>query len=166
MKQGKFYNAQTRNLSRAHVVSEIVKFTTDVVGNSYYSAVKSGFNDTKTDLKTRVSFKVRLSVSCLNMWASPSKQQTCRLFFLLWSVLTYFFNNHLWGNIFCAVWCLQRCIWDTFFLRKWIFVGWCWLRYRLQTMEKHHRSINSCTRPLEQGQPTFLPMNYLISPCQ
>ncbi|XP_041019666.1 uncharacterized protein LOC121261388 isoform X1 [Juglans microcarpa x Juglans regia] len=55
--QGKFYNAQTRNLSRAHVVSEIVKFTTEVVGNSYYSAVKSGFNDTKTDLKTRVSFK-------------------------------------------------------------------------------------------------------------
>ena len=66
IEQEKFYNAPTRNLSRAVIVQEIVKFATEVVGDSYYSAIKSSFNDTKTDLKTRVSFKVRLSVSYSN----------------------------------------------------------------------------------------------------
>lgn len=66
MKQVQFYNAQTRNFSRAFIVDKIVKFATEVVGSSYYSTIKSGFNDTKTDLKTRVSFKVRLWLSCLN----------------------------------------------------------------------------------------------------
>ncbi|KAK7813940.1 hypothetical protein CFP56_004135 [Quercus suber] len=60
-KQEKFYNAQTRNLSRAVIVEEIVKFATEVVGSSYYSVIKSGFNDTKTDLKTRISFKYSTS---------------------------------------------------------------------------------------------------------
>lgn len=59
--QERFYNAQTRNLSRASVVKEIVKFATAAVGNSYYSAIESGFNDRKTDLKTRVSFKYSAS---------------------------------------------------------------------------------------------------------
>jgi len=59
--QEKFYNAQTRNLSRAVIVEEIVKFATEVVGSSYYSVIKSGFNDTKTDLKTRISFKYSTS---------------------------------------------------------------------------------------------------------
>jgi protein-disulfide isomerase len=55
--QEKFYNAQTLNLSRAFVVNEIVKSAAEVLGHSYYGAVESGFNDRKTDLKTRVSFK-------------------------------------------------------------------------------------------------------------
>lgn len=59
--QEKFYTAQTRNLSRAVIVEEIVKFATEVVGSSYYSVIKSGFNDTKTDLKTRISFKYSTS---------------------------------------------------------------------------------------------------------
>ncbi|KAL0016922.1 hypothetical protein SO802_003991 [Lithocarpus litseifolius] len=59
--QEKFYNAQTRNLSRAVIIEEIVKFATEVVGSSYYSVIKSGFNDTKTDLKTRISFKYSTS---------------------------------------------------------------------------------------------------------
>lgn len=64
VKQEKFYNAQTRNLSRASVLNEIVKSVAEVVGNSYYDAVQSDFNDRNTDLKTRVSFKVcSLSIS-------------------------------------------------------------------------------------------------------
>ncbi|KAJ9186413.1 hypothetical protein P3X46_001986 [Hevea brasiliensis] len=59
--QERFYNNETHNLSRASVVKEMVKFATEAVGNSYYSAIESGFNDRKTDLKTRVSFKYSTS---------------------------------------------------------------------------------------------------------
>ncbi|XVE56205.1 hypothetical protein DITRI_Ditri03aG0219100 [Diplodiscus trichospermus] len=59
--QERFYNAQTSNMSKDAVVDEIIKFTTKTVGNSYYSAIASGFNDSKTDLKTRVSFKYSAS---------------------------------------------------------------------------------------------------------
>ncbi|KAK8509971.1 hypothetical protein V6N13_118515 [Hibiscus sabdariffa] len=59
--QERFYNAQTSNKSRDAVVNEISEFTADAVGNSYYSAIVSGFNDRKTDLKTRVSFKYSAS---------------------------------------------------------------------------------------------------------
>ena len=41
-------------------MNEIVKFASESVGKSYYGALESGFNDRKTDLKTRVSFKVTL----------------------------------------------------------------------------------------------------------
>ncbi|KAL4284503.1 hypothetical protein GQ457_16G012680 [Hibiscus cannabinus] len=59
--QERFYNAQTSNKSRDAVVNEISEFTAEAVGNSYYSAIVSGFNDRKTDLKTRVSFKYSAS---------------------------------------------------------------------------------------------------------
>ncbi|TKY75277.1 Thioredoxin fold [Spatholobus suberectus] len=59
--QEKFYGAQTRNLSRASIVEEIVKSATIVVGSSHYNAIKNGFNDTKTDYQTRVSFKYAAS---------------------------------------------------------------------------------------------------------
>ncbi|XP_022753646.1 uncharacterized protein LOC111301911 [Durio zibethinus] len=59
--QERFYNAQTSNMSRVDVVNEIIKFTAETVGNSYYSAIISGFNDRMTDLKTRVSFKYSAS---------------------------------------------------------------------------------------------------------
>ncbi|CAL5349447.1 unnamed protein product [Camellia sinensis] len=52
-----FYNQQTFNMSRASIVQHIVKLATKAVGNSYHSAVESGFTDRKTDLMTRVSFK-------------------------------------------------------------------------------------------------------------
>ncbi|KAL2346217.1 hypothetical protein Fmac_000217 [Flemingia macrophylla] len=55
--QEKFYGAQTRNLSRASIIEEIVKSAAKVVGRSYYNAIKKGFNDTKSDYQTRVSFK-------------------------------------------------------------------------------------------------------------
>ncbi|OMO87351.1 Thioredoxin-like protein [Corchorus capsularis] len=58
--QDRFYNDQTRNMSRVAVLNEIIKFTAEAVGNSYYSAIQSGFNDRKTDLKTRISFKEKL----------------------------------------------------------------------------------------------------------
>nr|ACU16578.1 unknown [Glycine max] len=59
--QEKFYGAQTRNLSRASIVDEIVKSATEAAGSSYYNAIKHGFNDTKTDYQTRVSFKYAAS---------------------------------------------------------------------------------------------------------
>ncbi|TQE07551.1 hypothetical protein C1H46_006871 [Malus baccata] len=55
--QERYYNAQTRNISRVAVVNDIVNSVTEVIGNSYHSALEFGFNDRKTDLKTRVSFK-------------------------------------------------------------------------------------------------------------
>ncbi|KAK6939300.1 Thioredoxin-like fold [Dillenia turbinata] len=55
--QEKFYSLQT-NLSRASIVKKIVKFSSRAVGKSYYSKIEEGFNDRKTDLLTRVSFKV------------------------------------------------------------------------------------------------------------
>ncbi|KAJ4702187.1 Thioredoxin superfamily protein [Melia azedarach] len=59
--QEKFYNAHTQNLSRTSVVNEIVKFSAEAVGESYSSAIQSGFTDRKTDLLTRVSFKYSTS---------------------------------------------------------------------------------------------------------
>ncbi|XP_062097568.1 uncharacterized protein LOC133803514 [Humulus lupulus] len=55
--QENFYNAQTRNLTRIEVVNEIVESATQLLGSSYLGTLESGFNDRKTDLKTRVSFK-------------------------------------------------------------------------------------------------------------
>ncbi|KAI4366288.1 hypothetical protein MLD38_022181 [Melastoma candidum] len=59
--QEKFYNSQTMNMSRASIVKSLTKFSTQVVGNSYYSAIEAGFNNRTTDLKTRVSFKYSTS---------------------------------------------------------------------------------------------------------
>lgn len=59
--QEKYYGAPTRNFSRAFVVEEMVKSATEVVGESFYDAVKSGFDDVKTDYATRVSFKYAAS---------------------------------------------------------------------------------------------------------
>ncbi|KAL5778264.1 hypothetical protein ACOSP7_011190 [Xanthoceras sorbifolium] len=59
--QERFYNAPTHNMSRAAVVDEIVKFSAEAVGDTYLSAIASGFNDKKTDLLTRVSFKFSTS---------------------------------------------------------------------------------------------------------
>ncbi|KMS99600.1 hypothetical protein BVRB_1g022470 [Beta vulgaris subsp. vulgaris] len=55
--QEKFYNQKTSNMTRVEILDHIVNFTTKSVGHAYYSAVKSGFSDRKTNLKTRVSFK-------------------------------------------------------------------------------------------------------------
>jgi len=59
--QEKFYGAQTRNLSRAHIQKEIVKSATEIIGKPYYHSVKNGFNDSKSDLQTRISFKYAAS---------------------------------------------------------------------------------------------------------
>ncbi|GAV87694.1 Alba domain-containing protein/Thioredoxin_4 domain-containing protein [Cephalotus follicularis] len=61
MYQERFYNAQTMNISRASAVKEIVKFASQAVGNSYYSAIEDGFKRRNSDLKTRVSFKYSAS---------------------------------------------------------------------------------------------------------
>lgn len=52
-----FYNKATFNVSRAEIVSRIVKLATTVVGDSHYSALEKGFNDRNTDISTRISFK-------------------------------------------------------------------------------------------------------------
>lgn len=59
--QEKFNSAQTKNLSRASIEDEIVKSVTKVIGSSHYNSIKQGFNDRKTDLQTRVSFKYAAS---------------------------------------------------------------------------------------------------------
>ncbi|KAM3289480.1 hypothetical protein P3S67_017768 [Capsicum chacoense] len=55
--QDKFYGKATFNLSKASVVDEIAKFTSNAIGNSNYAAIKAGFTDPKTDHATRISFK-------------------------------------------------------------------------------------------------------------
>ncbi|KAI4316981.1 hypothetical protein L6164_024898 [Bauhinia variegata] len=59
--QEKYYGAKTHYLSRAAIVDQIAKSVTEVVGSSDYHSIKSRFNDTKTDLQTRVSFKYAAS---------------------------------------------------------------------------------------------------------
>ncbi|KAL8514814.1 hypothetical protein ACS0TY_013777 [Phlomoides rotata] len=52
-----FYRKATFNKTRAAVIDQIVDFTAKALGPSYHSEIKSGFNDTKTDIATRVAFK-------------------------------------------------------------------------------------------------------------
>ncbi|XP_024978546.1 uncharacterized protein LOC112515831 isoform X2 [Cynara cardunculus var. scolymus] len=55
--QTRFYNAKTLNMSRSAVLEQVIGFASQAVGNSLESAIRSGFNDSKTGTKTRVSFK-------------------------------------------------------------------------------------------------------------
>ncbi|KAG6390602.1 hypothetical protein SASPL_148340 [Salvia splendens] len=55
--QEQFYGKATINKSRAVVTEHIVEFTANALGSSYHSAIKSGFNETNTDLATRYAFK-------------------------------------------------------------------------------------------------------------
>ncbi|KAI9082246.1 hypothetical protein K1719_035669 [Acacia pycnantha] len=59
--QENFYGSQTKNLSKASVENKVVKAVTEVVGRSHYNSIKTAFNDRKTDLQTRVSFKYSAS---------------------------------------------------------------------------------------------------------
>ncbi|KAH0920216.1 hypothetical protein HID58_027876 [Brassica napus] len=59
--QAMFYGAQTQLLTRPEVVGRIVKLGTATLGNSYHHVLKSGFNDTKSERATRVSFKYSAS---------------------------------------------------------------------------------------------------------
>ncbi|KAL2468210.1 Thioredoxin superfamily protein [Forsythia ovata] len=55
--QEKFYGVATVNMSRANVNEKIINFVTKAVGTSYYSAIRSGFTNSKTDRATRIAFK-------------------------------------------------------------------------------------------------------------
>lgn len=55
--QDNFSGKATSNSSRVHVRDQIAKFTIDIVGSSYASAIKLGFLDYKTDQATRFAFK-------------------------------------------------------------------------------------------------------------
>ncbi|XP_076955184.1 uncharacterized protein LOC143629926 [Bidens hawaiensis] len=55
--QERFYNAQTLNMSRVAALDQVIRLASSTLGNSMQSAIKSGFRDSKTNIKTRVSFK-------------------------------------------------------------------------------------------------------------
>ncbi|CAH9120532.1 unnamed protein product [Cuscuta epithymum] len=55
--QEQFYGKSTLNSSKASVVDHVIKFAAKTVGDSLYRQLKYGFNDTKTDQATRISFK-------------------------------------------------------------------------------------------------------------
>ncbi|KAI3797013.1 hypothetical protein L1987_39702 [Smallanthus sonchifolius] len=55
--QERFYNAQTSKMSREAILDQVIDFASTTLGNSMQSAIKSGFNDSTTGIKTRVSFK-------------------------------------------------------------------------------------------------------------
>ncbi|KAL8211505.1 hypothetical protein R6Q57_005942 [Mikania cordata] len=55
--QERFYNAQTLNMSRQAVLDQVIRVASSILGNSMQSAIKSGFNNSKTGTRTRVSFK-------------------------------------------------------------------------------------------------------------
>ncbi|KAJ4883881.1 Thioredoxin superfamily protein [Raphanus sativus] len=59
--QAMFYGAKTQLLTRPQVVGRIVNLVTATLGNSYHHLLKSGFNDTKSERATRVSFKYSAS---------------------------------------------------------------------------------------------------------
>ncbi|CAH8386277.1 unnamed protein product [Eruca vesicaria subsp. sativa] len=61
--QAMFYGAQTQLMTRPEVVGRIVKLGATTLGNSYQHVLKSGFNDTKSEHATRVSFKYSASRS-------------------------------------------------------------------------------------------------------
>ncbi|XP_072966245.1 uncharacterized protein [Typha angustifolia] len=55
--QEKFYNAPTINMSRSAITEKMTKLAVMAVGNSLLTEFQSGFQDSKTDLAARVSFK-------------------------------------------------------------------------------------------------------------
>uniref|UniRef100_A0A7N0U4F0 Thioredoxin-like fold domain-containing protein n=1 Tax=Kalanchoe fedtschenkoi TaxID=63787 RepID=A0A7N0U4F0_KALFE len=59
--QEKFYNLNTKSKSKDDIVDELVVFVSDVAGKPYLPSIKSAFQDRKTDLLTRVSFKYSCS---------------------------------------------------------------------------------------------------------
>ncbi|GAB2289256.1 hypothetical protein Dimus_023561 [Dionaea muscipula] len=52
-----FYNQHTSNMTKIAIVNDLIALVTETVGHKYYSAVKSGFSNRLTDLKTRIAFK-------------------------------------------------------------------------------------------------------------
>ncbi|KAL5723074.1 hypothetical protein ACHQM5_006518 [Ranunculus cassubicifolius] len=52
-----FYNRETRDLSRDEVVDRVVNLVGNEGYSSFMSGIRSGLNDSETDLLTRVSFK-------------------------------------------------------------------------------------------------------------
>ncbi|CAA0831073.1 Thioredoxin superfamily protein [Striga hermonthica] len=55
--QENFYGDSTFNLSRAIITDRIVKFSIKALGDSFQSAIESGFENNATDYLTRVGFK-------------------------------------------------------------------------------------------------------------
>lgn len=59
MQEG-YYNQPTYEKSRATVVNEITKnLVAPIIGETNLAAYRAGFNDSQSDMATRISFKVR-----------------------------------------------------------------------------------------------------------
>ena len=58
--QEAYYNLPTYQKSRATVVNEITKnLVAPIIGETNLAAYTAGFNDSQSDMATRISFKVR-----------------------------------------------------------------------------------------------------------
>ncbi|CAL9094948.1 DSBA-like thioredoxin domain containing protein [Musa troglodytarum] len=55
--QEKYYNQPTYNLSRASIIKDMARLAVAAIGKNSLSTFLSGFNDTRTDSATRISFK-------------------------------------------------------------------------------------------------------------
>ncbi|KAL0923533.1 hypothetical protein M5K25_007594 [Dendrobium thyrsiflorum] len=55
--QESYYNAPTYYRSRAFIIDQFSKIAAEAVGEGSYSAIKSAYNDSRTDMATRISFK-------------------------------------------------------------------------------------------------------------
>lgn len=60
MQEG-YYNQPTYEKTRATVVNEITKnLVVPIIGETNLAAYSAGFNDSQSDMATRISFKVRI----------------------------------------------------------------------------------------------------------
>jgi hypothetical protein len=55
--QARFYNKATLQVSPASIINQIIHFALEISGNSSSTMFESAFQDTTTDMATRISFK-------------------------------------------------------------------------------------------------------------
>lgn len=133
IKQEKYYNVPTYNVSRADVVDQMSKLAVVAVGKNMHSAFLAGFNDSRTDSAARISFKVRMQLVL-----APYIQ-------LASDAWKYFSAQFLSTDFACiikcnyfTVWLLKGCVRYTFLLRQWYPAARSGTQ--LQEVEKHYRS--------------------------
>lgn len=87
-------------------MNDIVKFASEAVGESYYGTLKSGFDNRKTDLKTRISFKVlqtfwHTKITWIDaMFRHRSYQDFISIYFNIWMyfVIQYSASRGVYGT--------------------------------------------------------------------
>lgn len=105
-------------MSRAAVVKHVANLVVKAVGGSSLSAIESGFNDSKTDHATRISFKV---------WTQTYQKNVVAVTIVLQENIN---SDHIIldellfpgiplthpTNYICAVWLFKRSVRNTHFL--------------------------------------------------